>query len=392
MILYSINNINTTKECTESEDDINKAKLKFKYKNPASVITSEDNRKFGNSKRADQLNKSEQMDGQEGNCKIVKKLSYENQYKFNKESTPRIKFEKLVFIQQPNQNQEPHLVIGDESESLSEIIYEGQEDDTPIEFGNGNDSSSSSLGLGSDVVGSVGVDSSYQYQPYLIPPRENERVYVNIIESEESNPDRPKLKTKKTPSGIFTSGGEEEPFSKQISSARSEIINKKIGRAGRKYTNKLNAPYNSPLEKFPNQIEIEHCFRPQIEIFEAQSQSDRQSMIPNVTNSDFEVSKSFTKEVGTSIREIDQISIKPIKAEFHFKEDELLDNEKGHTFNKILRKRSQKKQKYKEEKKKTPSLTNGLFSQLKRKKPKTNEENRVNPDLVPGMLDSLRSG
>ena len=96
MIFYSINNFNTTKECTD-EEGVQVPKT-FAKKIPK---TSRYNTKKG---KEDLTEKPDQMDPE--NQFFMKKIPELNDYKFKQYSTPRSKQNKLQFLKKPNQSTE----------------------------------------------------------------------------------------------------------------------------------------------------------------------------------------------------------------------------------------------------------------------------------------------
>jgi hypothetical protein len=136
--------------------------------------------------------------------------------------------------------------------------------------------------------------------------------------------------------------------------------------------------------------DFERCCRPQIMDIDEENYSDDEiSLRPNVSNSRMYAGSAV-------VRNSDDISIRAIRTDFLFKEDELL-NENSQKFEKMIKKRGRKysknsrskatpvsnnsKEKEKKKPKKKPkmgSLSKGLFASLnKKKKRKTSLEDGV---------------
>jgi hypothetical protein len=110
MILYSVNNFNTTKECTDTDDDIqnklSKQVPKVSHYHAGQL----------SSRRADLTEKPDQMDPT--SRYFSEKFPEVNKYKFKELSTPR-KPNKLEFLQRPNQSTEKKLLA---NKSVSRVI------------------------------------------------------------------------------------------------------------------------------------------------------------------------------------------------------------------------------------------------------------------------------
>lgn len=255
------------------------------------------------------------------------------EYKFKKFSTPRQKLNKLQFLSRPNQSTEQKLLP---DKSISRVI---------------------DMHNAAEKVDSLDSDD----------------YFANILGD----------KKKKDP--IFTSGGDDDSVQRIISFAPNseDWFKQQSNKAVLKSPGQITkiSPFGGQMaQDIKIDEEFQICYRPAIGKIEEEKDSYCDaSLLPNVSDGDLDENEPIAK-AGIAVRKnSDQISIRPIKSEFLFKEDELL-NENSQKFEKMIKKRGRKsstkiakkdKEAEKKKDKKKPfkgKLSNGLFAQLKKKK------------------------